>query len=645
MCGIAGFFGMEDKPLLMRMTDSLEHRGPDDFGYYTDRNVCLGHRRLSIIDLSRRGKQPIFNENKDICVIFNGEIYNFKELRKELEKKSHKFKSDTDTEVIVHAYEEYGEKCLALFNGMFAFALYDGKKKKILLARDRMGVKPLYFTFSNKVLYFASEIKSLLENKRIKREINYRALHDFLTFRCNSTSETMFKGIYKLAPGYYLTYDFKKNLMIDKYWNLTVKPDITMTELELSEKLYELIRDSVKMRMISDVPLGAYISGGIDSGTILSFMAEFSNKPVKTFSVGFGFEEEYNELNEAKFLSEHFRTDHKEIIVEPETLGIIPKIIWHADEPMADPTSIPVYLLSRETKPNVTVVLTGDGGDEQFGGYEQIKIMNLYNQYGNKIPGFVKRIMPKIARSIPNKFLNKFFKYASELGEEGINRFDRFLNSENDAERYLELVSIFNDVEKNGVYNDDTVLKTSNFKLSEEITNKYFSKDMDFLNQVLYLDNDKILAEDMMMKADKNTMAFGVEERTPFLDYRITEFMATVPVNLKINGSVDKYLLRKAMARSLPERTITRQKSRFFVPINRWFEEGNLMDIAKMILSRENINKAGIFNYNYIEKMFNNYNRSKLFYSRQLWCLLTFEVWRKMFIEGRPLNTLDRFVD
>src|SRR3989344_73086 len=644
MCGITGFFGLEDKPLLMKMTDKIEHRGPDDFGYFTDRNICLGHRRLSIIDLSRRGKQPIFNENKDICVIFNGEIYNFKEIRKDLEKKGHRFRSDTDTEVIVHAYESYGDKCLALFNGMFAIALYDSKKKKILLARDRMGVKPLYFTFQNKVLYFASEIKALLENKRIRREINYRALHDFLTFRCNSTSETMFKGIYKLAPGYYLTYDTKKNFVIERYWNLTVKPDNTLTELELKEKLYELMKDSVRMRLMSDVPLGAYISGGVDSGTILSLMTEFSKEPVKTFSVGFGFEEEYNELNEAKFLADHFKTDHKEIIVEPETLGIIPKIVWHADEPMADPTSIPVYLLARETKPNVTVVLTGDGGDEQFGGYEQIKIMNLYNQYGNKIPGFVKRIMPKIARSIPNKFLNKFFKYASELGEEGIKRFDRFLNSNTDAERYLELVSIFNDVEKNEAYSDDAVLKTSSFKLAEEIQNKYFTTDRDFLNQVLYLDTDKILAEDMLMKADKNTMAFAVEERVPFLDFRITELMASVPVNLKINNGVDKYLLRKAMQGRLPEQTVNRKKSRFFVPINRWLE-GELMDVVKQVLSKQNIARGGVFNYNYVEKMFNNYNKSKLFYSRQLWCLLTFEVWRKMFIEGRPLNTLDKFTD
>lgn len=644
MCGIAGFFGLEDKPLLMKMTDKIEHRGPDDFGYYTDRNISLGHRRLSIIDLSRRGKQPIFNENKDICVIFNGEIYNFKEIRKDLEKKGHRFRSDTDTEVIVHAYESYGDKCLALFNGMFAIALYDSKKKRILLARDRMGVKPLYFTFQNKVLYFASEIKSLLENKRIKREINYKALHDFLTFRCNSTSETMFRGIYKLAPGYYLSYDFKKNLVIERYWNLTVKPDNTLTELELKEKLYELMRDSVRMRLMSDVPLGAYISGGVDSGTILSLMTEFSKEPVKTFSVGFGFEEEYNELNEAKFLADHFKTDHKEIIVEPETLGIIPKIVWHADEPMADPTSIPVYLLARETKPNVTVVLTGDGGDEQFCGYEQVKIMNLYNQHGNKIPGFVKRLMPKVARSIPNKFLNRYFKYASELGEEGIKRFERFLNANTDAERYLELVSIFNDVEKNEVYSDDSVLKTSGFKLADEIQNKYFTTDRDFLNQVLYLDTDKILAEDMLMKADKNTMAFAVEERVPFLDYRISEFMAAVPVNLKINNGVDKYLLRKAMHGRLPEQTVNRKKSRFFVPINRWLE-GELMDVVKQVLSKQNINRTGIFNYSYVEKMFNNYDKSKLFYSRQLWCLLTFEVWRKMFIEGRPLNTLDKFVD
>jgi asparagine synthase (glutamine-hydrolysing) len=630
MCGICGFYGIEDKGLLQRMMKSLEHRGPDDSGTYIGRNICLGHRRLSIIDL-KTGKQPISNENGTITIVFNGEIYNYKELRSYLESRGHRFYTKSDTEVIVHCYEEYGEECTKRLNGCFAFAIWDDNKRRLFLARDRHGIKPLYYTQFHNRFFFASEIKAILEYWEVKREVNIYALHDFLSYRCNSTEETMFKGIRKLMPGHSLSYE-KKEVRIKKYWDVKISPDETKSEDYYSKLLFKRLKEAVKIRLMSDVPLGAYISGGIDSSSVVGLMSKVVEEPIKTFSVGFGFEQEHDELKYARLISDTYKTEHKEIIVKPNTVKLLPKIVWHLDEPMSDPTCIPVYLLSERIKKYATVVLTGDGGDEQFAGYVQFKIMMLHKMYAQQFPHYVRKIIPPMVRFVPKRFLNLIFKYAATLGEEGFRRFSDFLKTDNKAKMYLDVVSIFSEEEKKELYSERTNEQTKNIDMVKDINKQYFSDNIDSLSQVVRLDTDKILAEDMLMKADKMTMASAVEERVPFLDHNITELTAKIPPNLKLNGLKDKYILRKAMEGIVPKDILKRKKTRFFVPIHNWFT-GELKELTKQVLDEEIIKKQGFFNYRYIEKIFKNYGKSRLFYSRQLWSLLSFQLWHKVYIE------------
>ncbi|MFH1439615.1 MAG: asparagine synthase (glutamine-hydrolyzing), partial [Candidatus Woesearchaeota archaeon] len=362
MCGICGF-NSENKELIRKMAAVIKYRGPDQSGFYLDANISLGHRRLSIIDLSKKGKQPMFNEDGSICIVYNGEVYNFKELRGDLERKGHKFYSNTDTEVIIHAYEEYGKKCVEYFNGMFAFAIYDSIKKEIFISRDRIGIKPLYYYIKDNKFAFASEIKSILEDKQIKRDVNLDALNKFITFRYIPEGETIFKNIYRLLSGHCISYDLKKNkIRIQKYWDLDIsnKNILNKSEYYFKKRIRELLKDSVRKRLISDVPLGVYLSGGLDSSSVLAMMRDLNhNDKIKTFSVGFEHDVIGNELKYAKKVSEYFKTDHKEFLIKSDVIKLLPKIIQHLDEPMSDPATIPNYVLSENAKKDVTVVLTG----------------------------------------------------------------------------------------------------------------------------------------------------------------------------------------------------------------------------------------------------------------------------------------------
>jgi len=623
MCGICGF-AWEDKKLLRQMSDILDHRGPDDKGYHTDKNISLANRRLSIIDRSKNGKQPIYNEDKSVCVVFNGEIYNFQELKSELEKKSHRFYSNTDTEVIVHSYEEYGEKCVEKFNGMFAFAIWDSKKKKLFIARDRHGIKPLYYSFLHNKIIFASEIKSILENKEIKRTLNYEALHYFLSFRCNSLNETMFKSIYKLPPAHYLIYKNKK-FQIKRYWQQNFHPlDRSMDYY--SKLLLKKLEESVKLQLISDVPLGVYISGGLDSTTIVALMSRLGVKDIKTFNVSFNLEK-YEEKNYARQIADHFDTDHKEIIISSNTAKLLPKIVWHLDEPMSDPTSIPVYLLSEKVKKDATVILTGDGADEQFGGYVQYKFMKLHKKL-KIIPNTARKLMPLTLKHLPKDILNLFFKYSNDLGKEGMARMNNFVSTNNTSKAYLNLVGIFNEDEKKRLYSNEPAKSID----IEKHLSQFLDKKYPYMNNIMRLDTEMILTEDMLMKADKNTMAFSVEQRVPFLDHNISEIASRIPVNMKLKNFNEKYILKKAVKNLVPTQAINRKKTNFFVPIHDWFKD-ELLDVSKQLLSKENIAKQGIFDHRYIDKIWRNYKSSKLFYARQLWSLLCFQLWYKMFIE------------
>ncbi len=621
MCGISGF-DWDDRKLIKEMSDCIAHRGPDAFGYYTDRNISLGHRRLAIIDLSPRGKNPLFNEDGDVCIVFNGEIYNYLEIKEKL--KSHKFYSRTDTEVIVHAYEEFGEKCVELLNGDFAFAIYDREKKKLFLARDRLGVNPLYYYHKDGKFVFASEYKAILK-AGIERKISREALNSFITFRYIPGEDTLVEGIKKLLPAHYLVYDLKsKKLEVKRYWGINAAIE-DKNEDYFVQKIRAVFRDAVIKRMMSDVPLGAYLSGGIDSSSVVAMMQQNSEEAIKTFSVGFGYGEETDELKHAKLISEHFRTDHQEFIVKADLINLLPEIVYHTDDPMADPALIPVYLLSKHAKKKVTVILTGDGGDEVFAGYEQCRFLPKIN----RMNPLIKNSLPFALKLAPKSLLNRVFKYTSSLGDEGINRTIKVIKAGSRAKSYLEFVSIFDDDEKKLLYSEKMPLENS---FEKEFNEKYFGSNIDFLNQILLMEIDTVLPENYLMKANKMTLAFGVEERVPFLDHRLVELSFTIPPGMKVRGMNEKYIFRKAMQPFVPKEIIARKKQRFYVPIDLWIKE-ELRPMVEEFLSEKNIKKHGYFNYRYVEHILKNYEKSRLYYARQLWNLLTFEIWHKLYIE------------
>jgi len=606
MCGISGF-SWEDKELVKSMISLISHRGPDQKGVFTDNGVSLGHARLSIIDLSEKGKQPMTNEDGNIIVTYNGEIYNFKEIKEKLEMKGHTFRSDTDSEIIVHAYEEYGEKCVSLFEGMFAFALWDSDKKLFFLARDRAGIKPLYYSTKDNNLIFASEIKAILLHKNINRDVDNRALYNFLTFRYTPGIDSIFSDVKKLMPGHYLIYKDNK-ISIKKYWDL----EFNIVKKSYSKRLHNELKESVKKRLISDVPLGAFLSGGLDSSYIVGLMSELSDQPAKTFSIGF--HHGYDESKFSRMVSEHYGTDHKEIFLEEKSFELLPKILWHMDEPIADFASIPTYVLSEFAKKKVSVVLTGEGADEIFGGYRKYKYIQACHPYF-KVPHKIRSLLSNV---LGNSVMQK--------------RIKEFSTSKSIPESYLNLISFFtkSEKEKLGLVDESRPdIKT--------IEPYFLKKSM--LNSLMNIDFKTWLPEDLLMKVDKTTMAHALEARVPFLDHHVVELASQMPPQIKMRFYKEKYILRKAMKETVPKVISKRKKHGFNVPIHSWLDN-ELKDVSLQLLSKESVNKRGFFKYDYIEKLFNNYKKSKIYYSRQLWMLLNFEIWARIYIDGNKNLTL-----
>lgn len=626
LCGICGIVGTSDKQLIKRMCDVIEHRGPNDSGYFVDYKICLGNRRLSIIDLGG-GHQPMHNEDESIWITFNGEIYNFYELRDDLERKGHKFYTNSDTEAIVHAYEEYGEDCPKDLRGMFGFAIWDKGAKKLFLARDRLGKKPLYYTVIDDKFIFGSEIKSILQYEGVKRKVNLRALHHFLTLQYVPGPDTMFEGIYKLPQGCSLVYQNGK-IKISKYWNINMQMPENGNESYYSKKTLGLLKESVKIRLMSEVPLGVYLSGGIDSSSVVALMSTVSEEPIKTFTVGFG--HHTDEFEYAKIVSEKFSTDHKELTVEPGAVNILPKIVWHFDEPVADPAALPTYLMSEATKKYVTVVLVGEGGDETFAGYPKYKIMLLLEKYHNLIPDLLKKkIVPKMFSYLSEKFpgykKRKYLEFASEF----------FPILGDPSEAFLRLSALgFNENEKGELYSDEM----KKMKFVENPMKPYF-KDNNLFKQMLSFDMKVWLCDRLLMKVDKMTMSSSIEARVPLLDHKLVEFANTLPVNLRLN----KYLFKKAMSDLLPKTILKRKKHGFSVPLGFWFEK-DLKDITSEILLK--LNKKEYFKYNYIQNILKK--SQKFRHDHQLWNLLIFELWHKIFIDGdnihKPQLSIDKLL-
>lgn len=633
MCGITGFAGIDDKGLLKKMGDIMEHRGPDDSGYFYDKGVGLLNRRLSIIDLSG-GKQPISNEDQSAWVVSNNEIYNYKELMEQLEKKGHRFKTECDTEVILHSYEEWGENCVKKFNGMFAFAIWDSTKKELFLARDRLGIKPLYYTFKDGRIVFGSEIKAILQWEDFERKLNFDAVYKFLSLRYIPHPETIFVNINKLPPGTTLTFKNKK-IKLRRYWDIDFTPNVG-SENYYCKKIFKLMEESVKRRLMSEVPLGALLSGGIDSSSVVALMSKHSDEPVKTFTASMDVEE-FNELKYARIVSEKFGAENHEVVIEPKISKLFPEVVWHLDEPVPDPAAIPTYLISKKVKKDITVVLVGEGGDELFGGYEHYNIMSLGEKYGRYIPRTMRsNLIPPMVKMVPGEVLNIFFKYSSSLGEKGIERFANYLSNIEDRKKaYLSVVSIFNEEEKEDLFLED-VRKQVNWNLESKV-GSFFKRKNDLINQLQYLESKWQMSDSILMKVDKSTMAWSIEARVPILDHKLFEFVNSIPQNILVKNSRDKYLFRKAFSQMLPREIVKRKKQRFFVPIHSWMT-GELGEIVEQMFSEKNVKKRGYFNYKHIRHIIENLDKSKLYYSRQLWNLLTFEVWYRVFMENEKLK-------
>ena len=630
MCGICGvtYFDRERNVSELEvkgMCDVIRHRGPDDQGWITKGNYGIGMRRLSIIDLFT-GRQPIANEDGSIWIVFNGEIYNHMELRDELVKKGHTFQTKCDTEAIVHAYEEYGEDCPKKLNGMFGFAILDQKKQTLFLARDRLGIKPLYYYHDSGKFAFGSELKSILQVENIPREVDKRALDIFLTFEYIPSPYSIFEGIRKLPPGHSLTLKDGR-ITIKEYWDLRFDEKET-PEDDLCEQLLDLFQDAVKIRLMSDVPLGAFLSGGIDSSAIVAMMSRVMDRPVKTFSIAFK-EDTYNESQYAQQIANRFNTEHHVEVIEPNALELTEKLVGFLDEPFGDFSIFPTYLVSKMARKHVTVSLSGDGGDELFAGYDTY-IANKAGRAYERLPGLLRGAMHPILNRIP----------PTEKKKGLINRAKRFVEGMQlppDLEHTRWMIFL-QEAEKSKLYSDDLqdVLNGSD---SFEFIRSYFNRvnTTDPLNRQLYVDIKSYLVDDILVKVDRMSMATSLETRVPFLDHRFVEFTATIPSRLKLQGKSTKYLLKKAMQGILPPEILNRGKEGFSIPIKNWLKT-DLKSLMLEVLEPQKIKREGFFNANYVEQLKKEHLSGKKNHSHRLWSMMVFGIWQNLYLRGERIN-------
>lgn len=620
MCGIAGVYNFQsqtpvDKILLNRMCQVIAHRGPNDQGIFIKEAIGLGMRRLSVIDLAT-GQQPIHNEDQTVWTVFNGEIYNFVELRTKLIACGHKFYTNTDTEVIVHAYEEYGENCVDHLRGMFAFAVWDNNLKKLFIARDRFGVKPLHYAICKGSLIFGSELKSILQHPLLYPEINYQAFHHYLAYLYTPDQETILKGVCKLPPGYTLTC-YQGKITLHQYWDIRPQPDYHLTEESVVIELRRLIREAVKYRLVSDVPIGAFLSGGLDSSTVVATMTDLLDHPVKTFSVGFS-EADFNESIYAREVAVALGTDHYELEVTPQmALGAMDNLIWFLDEPMGDSSAIPTYLVSQLARQHVTVALSGDGGDEMFAGYDH------YVRYQSE------SIVDKVPQGL-RKHLFNFINALMPKGMRGRNLL-RHLSLPT-VDRLLESRAFFPESQMNQM-----LTPAAYQHLQEETTNPLFPVEyrklfeQHSLPNLLYVDLKRYLPLDVLTKVDRMSMAHSLEVRVPLLDQEMAKFVATIPPNLKLYGKNSKYILKQVMRSRLPHSVLNRKKQGFAIPLKYWFKQ-EWRDFLLDTLLDETTRTRGIIQPAYIIKLYNEHCAGQD-HSLHLWMLLVFELWCRRFLD------------
>jgi asparagine synthase (glutamine-hydrolysing) len=605
------------------MNNCIVHRGPDEDGFFAGENVALAMRRLAIIDL-KGGQQPIFSEHKNSVIVFNGEIYNFQEIKKDLEARGHVFSTNCDTEVIVHLYDEYGADCVQSLRGMFAFAIWDFKDRSLFLARDRVGKKPILYSHqANGDFVFGSEFTALLSHPSISREVDFEAIDSYLSYLCVPAPQTAFKQIRKLEPAHWLRWK-DGQIETKRYWQPDFSKKIKISEPEAIEETTRILREATRLRLISEVPLGAFLSGGVDSSAVVALMAQESSTPVKTFSIGFE-EQDFSELKYAKLVAEHVGAEYNEFVVRPNALEVLPTLVEHYGEPYADSSAIPTYYVSKETRKFVTVALNGDGGDESFAGYERHAAMKIAEIY-HRFPEFARKLLIE-------KPISLF--PTSELKKSRMRDAKRFLQAASlpKTERYFRWMSTFNRDAKRELYTKEFT-ETVAAQNPSAYLDKWFANanGSGILDATLLTDQMTYLPNDLLVKVDIASMANSLEARSPFLDHKVIEFAASLPENLKMQGFETKSLLKKVAARLVPKEVIYRRKMGFGVPIGNWFR-GEMKDFVRGVLLSEKSLKRGIAKPEMIEKYVNEHTESVRDHTFQIWTLLMLELWFQRFID------------
>lgn len=633
MCGIAGFWkntGLK-KEIIIYMTNALSHRGPDDEGYYIDEKsgIALGHRRLSVLDLSPKGNQPMKFDN--LIIVYNGEVYNFKEIKKELEKYGYSFDSDSDTEVILKAFHRWGFDCVNKFRGMWAFAIWDKKNKKLILCRDRIGVKPLFWYYKNGLFMFSSELKSFHKHPDFNKELNLMALSLYLQYGYITSPYCIFKYTYKLEPGHFLIINKNGEIKKEQYWDVKkyflqgIKEKhkwFKKSENEIAEELEEILTESFKLRMVSDVPVGIFLSGGIDSSLVTALLQKEYTTPLKTFTIGF-YEKEYNEAHWAKKVAEYLGTEHTELYCTPkEAFEIIPKLPDIYDEPFGDSSGIPTRLVSELAKTKVKVSLSADGGDEQFCGYPRYWVIGNKIRKLSKLP--IKGLTSKVLNLLNPQLAFILYTKLKFILPKWTNFRDKYIKLRN-VLMYSDIKTQYDISNKYFLYED---LKQLGLKNRFSQLSKLEIEDLNNLDLMMYMDLNTYLPDDLLVKVDRATMSISLEGRDPFLDHKILEYSSRLPIQFKYRNGKGKYILRKILYKYVPKKLIKRPKQGFGVPIYEWFKS-ELRELYCSYLNKERIKREGIFNSGVVDKLLKDYLEDKGINPHKLWFLFIFELWNE----------------
>lgn len=609
------------------MSDAIAHRGPDDAGLYCHGPIGLGHRRLAIIDLSPAGHQPMSNRTKRFWITFNGEIYNYQELRVQLEREGYAFQSHTDTEVILALYEKHGVGCLQYLRGMFAFALWDEQEKSLFLARDRLGKKPLKYALTEKGITFASELKSILQDPTVSKEVDETAIHHALSLQYVPGPQTGFLGIQKLPPAHYF---FWKNgqWKIERYWNLDFSKKQNYSEKEWMELLRHELNESVKLRMISDVPVGVFLSGGVDSSIVTTLMAEQSTRPIKTFSIRFQ-EKTHDEAEYIHCLVQKLGTQHREWTLKPEVMHELPDLVKQFEEPYADPAALPTYLMAREVSKEVKVALNGDGGDENFAGYRTYQAYDWDKNHFQKWPLCLRKSLSRLVQATAS------LSRATHLSSTHLEKLSQFLSHPDysSEERFLNYVCFFTEDQKSRLYTPEFAIRMKAHATRQFLAG-VFQKALanEALDRALWVDIHTHLPDNLLVKVDLATMAYGLESRSPFLDHVFMEKTAEMPSSLKVKGGTKKSILKKAFESDIPHKILYRPKQGFDLPLEDWFKKELKTYTHDILLSRKALDR-GFFTREGLERLLADHASGKGYYGRQIWALLTLELWHQAYVD------------